>query len=123
MVMVRIPHPLGLFSKGLDGRIDDPNAGLEGPRGVEHEWRSHAMADGGRQGLRSFLIFAMRSIRHGRSVYRWCCGKAMRMGGSVRQSKLDRELYCRLASATTGSTDAELSKFAAYRSGSCINAV
>jgi hypothetical protein len=30
MVMLRIPYPLGFFSKGLDGRIDDPNAGWKG---------------------------------------------------------------------------------------------
>jgi hypothetical protein len=27
MVMMRVPYPLGFFAKGLDGRIDDPNAG------------------------------------------------------------------------------------------------
>jgi hypothetical protein len=30
MVMLRIPYPLGFFAKGLDGRIDDPNAGWKG---------------------------------------------------------------------------------------------
>ena len=33
MVMLRIPYPLGFFAKGLDGRIDDPNAGWKG-RGI-----------------------------------------------------------------------------------------
>ncbi|MGE0626636.1 MAG: carboxypeptidase-like regulatory domain-containing protein [Hyphomicrobiaceae bacterium] len=30
MVVVRIPYPLGSYFKGLDGRIDDPNAGWKG---------------------------------------------------------------------------------------------
>ena len=32
-VIFRVPYPMGFFSKGLDGRIDDPNAGWKG-RGV-----------------------------------------------------------------------------------------
>ncbi len=30
MIMLRIPYPIGFFAKGLDGRIDDPNAGWKG---------------------------------------------------------------------------------------------
>src|SRR5207302_1133727 len=30
MVMLRIPYPIGFYAKGLDGRIDDPNAGWKG---------------------------------------------------------------------------------------------
>ena len=30
MVVLRIPYPMGFFAKGLDGRIDDPNAGWKG---------------------------------------------------------------------------------------------
>ena len=29
-VTLRIPYPLGFFSKGFEGRIDDPNAGWKG---------------------------------------------------------------------------------------------
>ena len=29
-VILRVPYPLGFFSRGLDGRIDDPNAGWKG---------------------------------------------------------------------------------------------
>ena len=32
-VKMRVPYPLGFYSRGLDGRIDDPNAGWKG-RGV-----------------------------------------------------------------------------------------
>ena len=30
MVELRVPYPMGFFAKGLDGRIDDPNAGWRG---------------------------------------------------------------------------------------------
>jgi hypothetical protein len=30
MVVLRVPYPMGFYSKGFDGRIDDPNAGWKG---------------------------------------------------------------------------------------------
>jgi hypothetical protein len=30
MIMLRLPYPLSFYAKGLDGRIDDPNAGWKG---------------------------------------------------------------------------------------------
>jgi hypothetical protein len=30
MVVLRVPYPLSFYAKGLDGRIDDPNAGWDG---------------------------------------------------------------------------------------------
>jgi hypothetical protein len=30
MIVLRVPYPLGFYAKGLDGRIDDPNAGWKG---------------------------------------------------------------------------------------------
>jgi len=30
MVSLRLPYPMGFYAKGLDGRIDDPNAGWKG---------------------------------------------------------------------------------------------
>ncbi len=27
---MRVPYPMGFFAKGVDGRIDDPNAGWKG---------------------------------------------------------------------------------------------
>jgi hypothetical protein len=38
-VTLRVPYPMGFFAKGMDGRIDDPNAGWKG-RGV---WATHSM--------------------------------------------------------------------------------
>jgi hypothetical protein len=37
-VNLRVPYPMGFFAKGLDGRIDDPNAGWKG-RGL---WSTYA---------------------------------------------------------------------------------
>src|SRR5207237_6834101 len=30
IVELRVPYPWGFFAKGIDGRVDDPNAGREG---------------------------------------------------------------------------------------------
>ena len=37
MVVLRVPYPLGFYTRGLDGRIDDPDAGWKG-RGL---WASN----------------------------------------------------------------------------------
>jgi len=37
-VTLRVPYPMGFHAKGLDGRIDDPNAGWKG-KGV---WSTYA---------------------------------------------------------------------------------
>ncbi|HMD49754.1 MAG TPA: carboxypeptidase-like regulatory domain-containing protein [Bryobacteraceae bacterium] len=36
-VVMRVPYPLGFFAKGMDGRVDDPNAGWKG-KGVWTTW-------------------------------------------------------------------------------------
>ena len=30
MITMKVPYPTGFYAKGLDGRIDDPNAGWKG---------------------------------------------------------------------------------------------
>jgi hypothetical protein len=30
IVELRVPYPMGFFAKGIDGRVDDPNAGWKG---------------------------------------------------------------------------------------------
>lgn len=40
-VIMRVPYPLGFFAKGMDGRIDDPDAGWKG-RGVWTTWGTRA---------------------------------------------------------------------------------
>ncbi len=30
LITLRVPYPMGMFAKNVDGRIDDPNAGWKG---------------------------------------------------------------------------------------------
>ena len=39
-VVLRVPYPLGFFSRALDGRIDDPNGGWKG-RGLWASYSGH----------------------------------------------------------------------------------
>src|SRR5437867_5442896 len=39
-IKLRIPYPLGFYSRGMDGRIDDPNAGWKG-RGLWANYGTH----------------------------------------------------------------------------------
>ena len=45
--MLRVPYPMGLFTRSLEGRIDDPNAGWKG-RGLwgANEARVQYLAEG-----------------------------------------------------------------------------
>ena len=40
-VILRVPYPLGFFAKGMDGRVDDPNAEWKG-KGVWTTWGTRA---------------------------------------------------------------------------------
>ena len=40
-VIMRVPYPLGFFAKGMDGRVDDANAGWKG-KGVWTTWGTRA---------------------------------------------------------------------------------
>jgi hypothetical protein len=40
-IIMRVPYPLGFFTKWMDGRIDDPNAGWKG-RGIWATWSTRA---------------------------------------------------------------------------------
>ena len=55
-VVLRVPYPLGFFARGLDGRIDDPDAGWKG-RGLWANYGSNLNwhIEGG-QGRRSSII-------------------------------------------------------------------
>jgi hypothetical protein len=50
-VIMRVPYPMGFFAKGMDGRIDDSNAGWKGkecgPHGA-HALHSTAKREGAR---------------------------------------------------------------------------
>ena len=60
-VNLRVPYPLGFFSKNVDGRIDDPSAGWKG-RGL---WttsgtRANFHGEGGKQAYPKVFKFQMR---------------------------------------------------------------
>jgi hypothetical protein len=61
-ITLRIPYPLGFYTKGFEGRIDDPNAGWKGrglwvPSGDRTPWHKE-----GGQGTRPLVVhFQMRS--------------------------------------------------------------
>jgi hypothetical protein len=60
-VVLRVPYPMGFFTKWLDGRIDDPNAGWKG-RGL---WatvstRAPFHMEGGRGTTSKVLKFQLR---------------------------------------------------------------
>jgi hypothetical protein len=40
-VILRVPYPLGFYTKWMDGRIDDPDAGWKG-RGLWATWSTRA---------------------------------------------------------------------------------
>jgi hypothetical protein len=60
-VVLRVPYPLGFFSRGMDGRIDDPNGGWKG-RALYADYGPNAVwhVEGG-LGTRSAVVkFQMR---------------------------------------------------------------
>ena len=60
-IILRVPYPLGFYSRGMSGRIDDPNAGWKG-RGVFAAFSTQMLwqLEGGK-GTRSKLVhFQMR---------------------------------------------------------------
>ncbi len=60
-VVMRVPYPLGFYSRGLDGRIDDPDAGWKG-RGVWADYGSAAIwhIEGGKGAKGSLVKFQVR---------------------------------------------------------------
>src|SRR5579883_2213673 len=60
-VVLRVPYPLGFFAKGMDGRIDDPNAGWKG-KGVWTTWgtRTPFHSETGKGTLPKVVHFQMR---------------------------------------------------------------
>ena len=60
-VRLRVPYPLGFFSRGMDGRIDDPNGGWKG-RGMYADYGPNAVwhTEGGKGTLSSVVKFQLR---------------------------------------------------------------
>ena len=60
-VILRVPYPLGFYSRGMDGRIDDPNAGWKG-RGVWADYGTNAVwhTEGGKGTQGNLVKFQIR---------------------------------------------------------------
>ena len=60
-VILRVPYPLGFFARGLDGRIDDPQAGWKG-RGMYADYGLNAVwhMEGGKGTRGEVVKFQMR---------------------------------------------------------------
>ena len=55
-VVLRVPYPMAFYSRGLDGRIDDPDAGLEGSRSVGQQRIELHLAHRGGKGTTSKMV-------------------------------------------------------------------
>jgi len=60
-IMMRVPYPMGLYERGLDGRIDDANAGWKG-RGIWTNNGSRALwhTEGAKTSLSQYTHFQIR---------------------------------------------------------------
>ena len=60
-IIMRVPYPLGFYSRGMDGRIDDPNAGWKG-RGVWADYGTNAVwhTEGGKGTQGNLVKFQVR---------------------------------------------------------------
>jgi hypothetical protein len=60
-VTMRVPYPLGFYSRGMDGRIDDPAAGWKG-RGLYSNYGTHYVwhIEGGKGTKGKFVKFQLR---------------------------------------------------------------
>ncbi|OGU29847.1 MAG: hypothetical protein A3K13_10790 [Gemmatimonadetes bacterium RIFCSPLOWO2_12_FULL_68_9] len=60
-VILRVPYPMGFYAKGLDGRIDDPNAGWKG-KGLWSTYATRAPfhSEGGKGTTSKVVKFQLR---------------------------------------------------------------
>ena len=86
----RVPYPMGYYGKGLDGRIDDPNAGWKG-RGL---WKPASRSLLSRSGDRSLV-----SSRQVRIPGRWRdrMSSTMRCSGNSASSERCSSLICSIS--------------------------
>ena len=70
-VTMRVPYPLGFYSRGLDGRIDNPTAGWKG-RGVWADYGTNAAfhLEGGKGTLGALVQFQLRPESAGEVAFR-----------------------------------------------------
>ena len=65
-IVLRVPYPMGFYAKGMDGRIDDPNAGgrtVVSGRPMAHERRSMPRAGRARRARSSIFSCVLIRLR------------------------------------------------------------
>ena len=100
-VVLRVPYPLGFFSRGMDGRIDDPNGGWKGRGALCRLRPERRVAHRGRQG-HAQLASSSSSCGPIRwpsdrmsSAHRACCDRrrvALRSLRAARRARRRRDL-------------------------------
>jgi len=58
-IILRVPYPRGFYSRGMDGRIDDPNAGWKG-RGLWANFATSMLWEGGKGTRSNTVHFQLR---------------------------------------------------------------
>ena len=60
-LVLRVPYPMGFFAKGVDGRIDDPQAGWKG-KGLWSTYSTRAPfhSEGGKGTMSKVVHFQLR---------------------------------------------------------------
>jgi hypothetical protein len=60
-VVLRVPYPMGFYQRGMDGRIDDPNAGWKG-RAMYADYGPNAIwhSEGGKGTKGNLVKFQLR---------------------------------------------------------------
>jgi len=60
-IVLRVPYPMGFYTKWMDGRIDDPKGGWKG-KGIFTTWATRAPfhAEGGKGTTSKLVKFQMR---------------------------------------------------------------
>ena len=74
-VVFRVPYPIGFFTKWMDGRIDDPNAGWKGKVAVVDVFDANDVPPRDRQG----------NVTEGREI-----SASSRSAGTMRQTQQRR---------------------------------
>jgi hypothetical protein len=60
-VVLRVPYPIGYFTKWMDGRIDDPNAGWKGKSlWSTYSTRTMFHLEGGKENRSKVVRFKLR---------------------------------------------------------------
>ena len=92
-VVMRVPYPMGFHSRGLDGRIDDPNDRVEGARGLRDLRRRRDVAHRGRAEGEEQFDQVPDSTRSARAVERRPCRARRHPREGAMRQRSDRASF------------------------------